>query len=260
VISKFANKLFGGEERHPNLFLTEDELKKLFEDHEEDRGTIFETDMTSNIFSLRLQVAGNIMEPIASAQLMPAHNTVGQLKKQRLIAPYAIIYHKDKGSITGVVYIKQLLKASDDKKLGACSVTPWFVSTNTPLIQILKQFKNNSENIAIVLDEKGKASGYLVFEDILDFIFASDSSTKTHMPKVIIDRTVHGSITLLELTQEVGLHLPGDPGQTLSEWLIQTQDHRPEAGDVISIDPYDIIIRKATFSEIQEVHILTQSE
>lgn len=264
IISKIANYLFGGTELHPHLFLTQDELQKIIEDQEDERlmpqeGEDFNA-ITSNIFRLRGKVAKSVMTPLSKSKTFSSQLSVGQV---RMVCPerenYLIIYHKSPTNIIGIVFIKDILRAEEHKKLHQFCNPPWFIGLSTPLLQILKQFRRNSENIAIVLNETGKAVGFISFEDILDEITGKSSESRGKAHTTLIDRTFQGHMTLANFQKETGIVLEGGfPEETLSEWLLRTLDHHPEVGENWVIPPYEFIVKETSLLEIKLIQVKTQ--
>lgn len=261
-ISKFANYCFGGQEENPNLFLTQDELQKVVEEQDEDRGNESEdySTITKNIFRLRNKTAKNGMSPLTEKVVVSASITVAKAAAlANLKENFLLIYQKNLLDIVGIVYIKDLISAPPEKRLKTLSSPPWFISIQTPLIQILKQFRKNSENIAIVIDHDGKACGYLAFEDILDEIFEQSSFKKKKKQMVFVDVTYSGKTPLSVIKDELKVNLPGENQETLSEFLIRMMEHPPEEGEVWNFPPYEFIIKETTLFQIASVNVRTRS-
>lgn len=257
LISKASNKIFGGHESTANLFLTQDELQKILEE-QDDEVSYPESEefnaITSNIFRLKEKFADQVMTHISFDTAVSDQMTIWQLKKhQSLMTKFLITYRNTLENVSGIVYIKDLLLAQEGKKLLAFCRPPWFITTATPLIEILKQFRRNSETIAIVLNSKGKAIGHITFEDILDEIFG-ETGSQGHIINKLIDRTFDGDITLEKLKKE-GIALEGLPEETLSAWLMRKIEHHPEAGESYNLAPFEFIVKETSLLGITSVEI-----
>lgn len=260
-ISKAANYCFRGHEENPHLFLTQDELQKVVDEAEDEQSNEKEdySTITQNIFRLRNKTAKNSMTPINQKAAVPANFTVEKAASYvSLKENFLLLYQKDVVDIVGIVYIKDLIQAPKETKLKAVASPPWFISFQTPLLKILKQFQKNSENIAIVIDHNGKACGYLAFEDILEEIFEKSSFKKNKAKNIIVDLTFSGDTPLSVLKEELKVNLPGKPDETLSEFLIRVMDHHPEEGEVWVFSPYEFIIKETTLFQIATVNVKTK--
>lgn len=257
-ISKAANKIFGGHESTANLFLTQDELQKILEEQDDERTGAEETNefnaITSNIFRLKEMGADQVMTALSFENAVSDQMTVWQLRNSLVLQnKYMIVYRNTIDHVTGIVYIKDLLSATEGKKLFVYCKPAWFISSSTPLITILKQFRQNSERIAIVLNPQGKSVGYIAFEDILDEIFGETGSPLPALQK-LIHRTFEGEITLGKLKKE-GIILDGSPEETLSSWLIRAFEHPPEAGETYSLPPYSFTVKETSLLGITSVEV-----
>lgn len=258
LVAKWANLICGGKEEHPNLFLTQDELQKVIEEQDEERIYSDVNDFnqtTTSIFLLRKLKALNVMNPLNTLTTVSSQTTVGNLRhfiKDSI--SFVVVYHKVIEKIIGVVYIKDLLRENELKKLHDFCKSPWFILESTPLIDTLKQFRQNSETVAIVLNPSGKAVGTLTFEDILDEIFPRTLSVKvTH--HAVVDKTINGKMTLSEFSKE--FHLPPFEKEemTISDYLTSSLEHHPEVGDQFVIPPYTLIVKESTLFEIKTIQV-----
>lgn len=144
LISKLANRLFGGTEPHPYQLLTQDELQKVMEEHDEEHIYLQEGEefnaLTSNIFRLRGKLAKHVMMPLGKGKLFSSQATIQQIRsKWPLDENYILVFHKQTENIIGIVFLKDIINASANKKLHEFCSSPWFISLSTPVIQILKQ-------------------------------------------------------------------------------------------------------------------------
>lgn len=264
IISKAANRLFHGQETSPNLFITTDELQKILEEQDEEN-IYSETDefnaITSNIFRLKEKLASQVMTPLSLETAVSDRLTIKQLRTQKKITTkYLIAYNRSITDVTGILYIKDLFDRPEGDRLKSYGSAPWFIPFSTPLLEILKQFRSNSENIAIVLDRQGKAVGMITFEDILDEIFGETGrATKLRPNQIMIDRTFDGHTTLEELLLETGITLDGLPEETISEWYMRISEHHPEVGESYVVSPYEFIVKETSLLGVTSIQVRTQS-
>lgn len=257
-ISKAANWIFGGQENHPQLFLTQDELQKVLEEHEEDNQqdqADFRA-VSGNIFRLRSKTARQGMSPLNTKRLVPSDTTVDALKKVTDVKEnYFVVYRGQPSHVIGILYVKDVLTVAGGRKIQPFCSPPWFVSQDTRLIDTLKQFRKQSEQIAIVVDHKGTPIGLLTFDDILDEIFEKRRIRKQRNPDLLIDRTFPSNTTLKDLKNEIGLKLPGNPEETIAAYLMRVMEHPPEEGESIVFENYDLTVKEATLLGIAQVNI-----
>ncbi len=258
VISKGVNKLLGGNLSHPRHFLTQDELQKVLEEQTEEteqEGQDY-TAITANIFRLRDKTAFHGMTTYNEKKSYPGSLSIGELKTAyELKDNYIIVEGDQPGKIAGIAFLRDLLHAPVESRLSTFCRTPWYCAQNTPILTILKQFRKNSENIAIVINKMGTVVGFIAFEDILEEIFAQAKGVKSRKQEMMIDRTFEGSTTLGEIKKETGIRLPGNPEETLSEFLLEAMEHHPEEGEIYDWKGYELIIKETTLLGIASVTI-----
>jgi len=82
------------------------------------------------------------------------------------------VYKDNLDSITGILYVKDLLPFIDRKTLDWQKLkrAPYFVPENKKLDDLLNEFKEMKMHLAIVVDEYGGTSGLISLEDILEEI------------------------------------------------------------------------------------------
>lgn len=258
IISQLANRLTGGQEQFKNQLLTKDELQKLLETQEEDRlsDTLEFQDITASIFGLRGKTARHVMAPLKGRPCATAQTTIQEARHLwGSEESYLLLMHKNLLDVQGIVFVKDILRASDNKKLRDFCRPPWFITENTPLTQILTQFRRTSENVAIVLNEQGQTTGFLTFDDILDEIFGHSPQKKPPSWKKVVDKTVEGKITLEKFAKIFGIQLPGPPEELLSEWLLRVAEHPLETDEVFSWAPFTFTIKETSLLGIVSIHV-----
>lgn len=264
VISKAANFIVGGQEPHPELFLTQDEIQKVIEDQDEDKSSSKENEelnmIATNIFRFKDKMAKHIMTPLESQPLVSSQLTIEKLRTiPKNLFPYYLVYHKDVSNIIGIAFTRELIRASDNRKVKDYCKPPWYLSDKTPLFQIIKQFRRNSEHVAIVLNAQGKAKGFLNFDDVVEELFGkSKPQKKESNVSTYIDRTVPGKMTLADFQLEFGVSLPGEPESTLSEFITAALEQHPEGGETISVPPFEFTVKEASLLGVKTVSVKTK--
>lgn len=82
------------------------------------------------------------------------------------------VYRDNIDSITGVLYVKDLIPYTERKELDWTALlrAPYFVPENKKLDDLLNEFKAMKMHLAIVVDEYGGTSGLITLEDIIEEI------------------------------------------------------------------------------------------
>jgi gliding motility-associated protein GldE len=82
------------------------------------------------------------------------------------------VYRENVDNVTGILYIKDLLPYLNQRDFKWTSLLrePYFVPENKKLDDLLNDFKNKKNHLAIVVDEYGGTSGLISLEDIIEEI------------------------------------------------------------------------------------------
>jgi putative hemolysin len=268
-ISKLCNLLITGRETQSEIFLSQEELQKILEEQDEDlsHGNTDEFNtVTTNIFNLRQKTARQIMEPINTIAMVPSHITIENIRPlfKKADVDYLAIYHREKFNVVGIVLPRNLIRAPDSKRARDFAEAPWFVTQNTPAMQILKQFRRNNESLAVILDARGVAVGIIQLDDLLEEIFGtrfdplSGKTGKKSKQSFILQRTFPGNMKVADFNKQFDVILSQEKDKTLSDLITESLEHNPQAGDSIYIEPFELKVKEASLLEIKSVIVTTR--
>jgi CBS domain containing-hemolysin-like protein len=250
-----------GSPGHAGLYLSRDELQKIFEQKdEEDFNTI-----SAQIFAIRNITAKELMQPIKKIQVAASTCTVAEMREQlsSKYSPFVPIYSKNPETIVAIAYPRDLLRIADTKKVRDHARAPWFITEKDSILTILRQFRRNNESVAIVLDEKGLARGILTLDEIIDEIFGrTDSwmSFEDMVPRshhVVLDRTFSGSQRIAEFNQTYKVHLESHGMETFEELMVHLLGHVPAIGESVRVDQFELTVEEATLLGTKTIAVHT---
>ncbi|EKE20901.1 MAG: hypothetical protein ACD_7C00437G0004 [uncultured bacterium] len=261
-ISKASNLIFGKSKYI--FFLSKDELQKVLE--EPTKKTLkFENEdinnVVSNIFLLKNKKAKEIMISLAQIKAIPSDITVNQIKSTLNFGcfPYFPIYHKNPLYIVAIAYPRDLLKANEAGKVIDYGKAPWFITEDTDVLDVLKQFRTNNQSISVVLDKTGKNKGFITLDQIEDEIFGKYPLyiEKRTNSKVLIEKTISGDMTLEEFNEQFKANLHYKNAATINELIIKFLDHHPSTNEIINFDKYEFTIAEMSLLGIEKVKVKT---
>ncbi len=267
AITHTVHWIFGGKSDSFDLYLNQDEIRKILEEHQEDQpeaGSVDELNLiVSNIFDLRAKTASKIMHPLSTVPLLPSNAPIRKMRRAMLkfATSYTLVYHKEPSNIVGIAIARDLLKEADNRRIGDHSQQPWFIIQDMEVVHILHQFRSNKRNVAIVLNRLGKAVGVITLNDVLEEIFGKGSAAIETEPRLppIIEKTFPGDTEVREFNELYGVSLEtAFESETLAEMVIRAFGHHPETGEVIRIPPYEMEIKESTLLEVKQITIKTK--
>ncbi len=242
------------------LFLSREEVIMTFEERP------FAQDefnaIVNGVFHLKNLTASQLIQPLASVPLFPTTATVGQVRSQLppTAGSFLLVYHRSKANIVSIVYLRDLFSLSGNQKIAIQEKSPWFVTKETSILQILDQFRRNNQSVAIILGPSGEACGILTLDQIVDAIFGPEIASKTVEETHFIDRTLEGSMLVAEFNRQFNGNLPDSPDRTLGDLVLSSMDHPPSRGETVRIGRYEITILEPSLRGARLLNICTFQE
>ncbi|MCK4934372.1 MAG: HlyC/CorC family transporter [Simkaniaceae bacterium] len=267
IICRIFNKIFGIVSVS-GLNLSREELQKAIEARE-DRGYFFDSQevdaISANIFSLKNKTPKQLMDPLEQFTMIPTTATIASLKKTMGIEPVAFlpVYHQNQKNIVAVAFPRDFLRLNPEDEVRAHCRSPWFITESTPILQILKEFRRNNQNLAVVLSEEGSAVGILTLDAVIDEIFGERdewlSIGEYHPEKrhVYIDRSFHGDTKIEEINRTLKIELKAKPNLSLEEFLSKHLGRRPDIGETIRLQDFEFTLEESTLLGGMKIFIRT---
>lgn len=268
LVSTFCNWAVGGKEANTHIFLTEEELQKILEEEEDmpfpSPSEEFNA-VTTNIFDLKEKTAQLVMTPLSRTALIPSNTTVEQTRNTmaKSDAEYVLVYHTYTYNIIGILCPADLLRTPDARRARDYARSPWLVTQNTSLLQIIKQLRRNNETVAVILDDEGHAVGVLDLDDLVEEIFGkwSINKKKKDLRKkrpLIIDRTFPAQLKVGDFNAQFDVKLDPREDLTLAELMEQVLEHNPEEGESIYLEPFEMTVSETSLRGIKSISITTK--
>lgn len=255
ALSRLIHRLMGkGQEG--SLFLTREEVRMAFEEQEEGEDEF--NSAISHIFQLKNFNAGQLMIPLSKVQMAPSNATLAEVRHLLSVhyAPMIPIYHRSTQNIVAIAPLRSLLRLSDQKKVIDAASSPWFVTRDTSILQLLHQFRRNNQNVAVILDPNGQAVGILTLDQILAEIFGEESHAgAAETPTPYIERTLLGEMTIFAFNQEFEADLPLNRGETLSDLILAELGHLPVIDESIHIGDFEFTVIEPTLLGIKSLRV-----
>jgi len=203
------------------------------------------------------------MISINQIKMIPSNFTIKQIKNALHISyfPYFPIYHHNSYNIVAIAYPRDLLKAQDENRVIDFAKPPWFITEYMYVLDILKQFRTNNQNIAVVVDKTGKSKGFITLDQIENEIFGKYpiyiERGKIHK-KVVIEKTLLGDMSLKDFNKQFKASLKYKDAQTLSDLIILYLGHHPSINEIVNFEKYEFTVIETSLLGVEKVKIKTQ--
>ncbi len=265
-ISKGILKLFHVDTSKKTV-MTENELRTIVDTSHED-GVIEkeERQIIHNLFDFGDAYAKDIMVPRIDMSCVDIESTY-----EELIAVYKEdkytripIYEEDTNNVVGIVNVKDLLLIEHGNRFRIQDVMrpAYYTYEYKHTSELLILMKNQSINMAIVLDEYGATSGLITLEDLLEEIVGEirdeyDEEEAELLQEVAVNEySVEGSMKLDDINDILDLHLDSKDYDSIGGLIIELIDRIPEVGEsVTTSNGITLVVEAKDKNRIDRVHM-----
>jgi putative hemolysin len=252
LISNGIHYLMGRKKEVP-LFLSREEVKLAFEDAEEKTSEL--TKVVGHIFQLKNQIAKELMTPLSRIQMVSSVAHLSQARHHLSVhyESFVPIYHKSPSNVVAMAHLSDLLKCDPHTPIIKYARSPWFVTENSSILDILDQFRRNNQIVAVILDKSGQTSGLLTLDQILSQIFGKEEVKEKQetIPSLHIERTLLGEMKVKEFNQQFQADIVCLDGDTLSDWILTQLDHAPAKGETFRFESFVFTILEPSLRGIK---------
>ncbi len=180
------------------------------------------------------------------------------------------VYEESLDQVLGILYIKDLipyLNQPDFKHWVSLIRPPFFVPENKKINDLLQEFREKKNHLAIVVDEYGGTSGIITLEDIIEEIVGDISDEFDKEPHQFKYKLLPNNHYLFEAKTTLNdfykiLHLKDDyfdkvvgEADSLGGLILELQGRIPNKGDKIKYRKFEFIIHDADERKIKEIEI-----
>jgi putative hemolysin len=219
-----------------------DELRALV-DEAEGTGVIprAQEELLHNVFQFADHEARDVMVPAPDVAWLDAELTPDAALDQVVEDPHER-YPVGRGSVDrliGIVHVRDLIAAARGgpaQTVGQLSRAPLVVPETKDVGALLRELREQRQQLAIVVDEYGDTAGIVAIEDILEEL-VGEIQDEYDLPDATLtwldDRTVlvSGSLTVDDANEQLGTRLPQRGPRTLAGLTFDELGRRPTPGD-----------------------------
>lgn len=260
-------KIFGlSQVDEHELAHTDEEIKLLVEESYK-HGLIDQTELTfvDNIFDFSEKTVKEIMIPrtdMACIFLEDSFDEIIEYALTEQLTRYPVC--KDsKDNISGFIHIKDLYRLKIEgniKDVEGIIRDIKFVPESMLISELLKIFKKEKIQIAIVIDEYGGTFGLVTIEDILEEIVGEiqdEFDEEAEEIKKIRDGNyiVDGKVHIEDINELLEIEIETENIDTIGGWVYSQLKSYPQVNDKISYKGYEFIILNCDRKRVSKVSI-----
>ena len=255
------------EERRAQV--TRDELRLLLEAAPEGTAPSIpeaERSMITNVLDFGDTTVYDVMMPLSEVTALPEEATLEEAiaevaDKQHTRIP---IYRERVDQIVGVLHAYDILFAEVAGRAGSVvdiARPPIYVPESKPTVDLLLELQRAGQQLAVVVDEYGGATGICTVEDILEEIVGEIEDEYDRGPSPIRLEgpglwRVNAKTSISQVNQTMKITLPeGEDYETIAGLVLDRLKRIPREGETLRLGPITITIIGASDRAIEEVRI-----
>ncbi len=177
------------------------------------------------------------------------------------------VYEDNIDTIIGILYTKDLIPHINKKtfKWNKIIREPFFVPENKKLDDLLKEFQEMKNHLAIVVDEYGGTSGIIALEDIIEEIVGdiSDEFDDQDLSYSKIDEynyTFDGKTNLKDFLKVLQIENTEfednkNEAETLAGFILEITERYPKNKEIIAFKKYKFTIESIDKKRIKQIKV-----
>lgn len=251
-------------------FISIDHLSQALELTSEEDTTKEEQKILKGIVSFGNTDTKQVMRPRMDVFALSDENNYDEIIPVIIENGYSRIpvYKENIDNVTGILYIKDLLPYIDEKDFEWTSLLrePYFVPENKKLDDLLNEFKEKKNHLAIVVDEYGGTSGLITLEDIIEEI-VGDISDEFDDEDLIYSKldelnfVFEGRTPLKDFYKIIKLEDPSlfednkGEAETLAGFLLEISGDFPQQNEIINFGNYNFKVEAVDDRRIKQIKL-----
>lgn len=251
--------------------MTEDELKTWVEVGQPsgslEKG---ERQMIYSIFHFGDTLCREIMVPRIDILALEANTSVPEAIQALTLSGHSRVpvYEETIDNVTGLLYAKDLLRASLDNEEPE-NIRPflrpaYFVPEAKKVDELLREMQAHSIHMAIVVDEYGGMAGLVTLEDIVEEIVGEIRDEYDQGEELLFQRIAddefafHGRIGTDDVNELLGTHLTSDLADTLGGYIYGSIGRVPVGGERVRLEEWELTVEQVSGRRIRKIHARRQ--
>jgi gliding motility-associated protein GldE len=273
-ISNLFIVIMGGKKVSYAPFITEDEIRSAVDaGHEEGVLQSEERMIMKRTLELKDISVKEIMTP--RVEIVSLEEDAPLIELMELVESEGYsrypIYRENVDRIVGVCYAKDLLNFILDRKdndllqiihVKEIMRAPYFVPETKKVDDLLREFKEKKNHMAIVIDEYGGTAGLITMEDAIEELTGEildeyDEESEEMMIEKISDSEyiVDGMTPINDIERELEQVFPDTDFETIGGYLLEVLERFPEVGEKIIVNGFTFEILAAGKNKVEKIRL-----
>ena len=183
------------------------------------------------------------------------------------------VFSENMDNVLGVLYVKDLLPYIDRKNFNWLTLVrePYFVPENKKLDDLLLEFQDKKNHLAVVVDEYGGTSGIVTLEDVIEEI-VGDISDEFDDEDLIFSKLddftyiFEGKTALKDFyrvakieNEEVFEAQKGE-SETIAGFVLEIAGSFPKRGEIVTFKDYQFLVESLDKKRLKQIKVTLPNE
>ena len=183
------------------------------------------------------------------------------------------VFSENMDNVLGVLYVKDLLPYIERKNFNWLSLIrePYFVPENKKLDDLLLEFQDKKNHLAVVVDEYGGTSGIVTLEDVIEEI-VGDISDEFDDEDLIYSKLddftyiFEGKTTLKDfyrvtkIKNEEDFESQKGESETIAGFVLEIAGSFPKRGEIVSYMDYQFLVESLDKKRLKQIKVTLPHE
>ncbi len=183
------------------------------------------------------------------------------------------VFSENIDTVIGVLYVKDVLPHLDRKTFNWISLIrePYFVPENKKLDDLLAEFQEKKNHLAVVVDEYGGTSGIVTLEDIIEEI-VGDISDEFDDEDLVFSKLddfnyiFEGKTALKDFYRVIKIEDDTDfenqkgESETIAGFVLEIAGSFPKKGDIITFKNYQFLVEALDKKRLKQIKVTLPHE
>ena len=268
AISSIFIRLFGGDPKASEPFITEEELRTMVGVSEEE-GVLedVEKEMIFNVFDFADAHVKDVMVQrvdVIAVDIDASYEEVLDIIKTEQFSRIPV-YNQTIDDIVGILNVKDLIMAEKNSKPFKVSDymrEPYYTFEFKKIKELFKEMKKTRNHISVVLDEYGGTVGIVTIEDLIEEVFGDIEDEYDDYEKEIEvikedEFVVDGSARLDDISELIGVNMESEEFDSVGGLVIGELGRFPEQNEEVQLNNIRFVVEEVDKNRIKKVRIYT---
>jgi CBS domain containing-hemolysin-like protein len=258
------------EEEEPTPEEASQQIEELVEEAQE-RGFFEKEDvpLIASVIQFADKTAREVMTPRPDIIGIAASATVAELRQliRKNRFSRVPVFGENRDDVKGVVFVRDLLEVpeaeAESRRVGELMRRILYVPETKPVVEVVRQLQQETQEMAVVVDEYGNVAGLITLEDLAEEIIGEINDADQVRRAEIVKESdttfvVRGGIELERLREVVELPAETHNATTFAGVVHAWFGRVPRPGDTIERDGLRVEVLEATPRRVVRLRLTLQ--